>query len=582
MLADDYIVILYAEKHPPESRSGIKAGETVNFELFLRAGLELSGTVTDSDGYPAGSVTADIFEKDGNFIESVQTDNNGNFIADNLSSDKMYQLRFTAYINETEIVQWAGEDETGIEETDSEKNPEYARAYKPGETVNFRFSNPLQVRDLNQQRRNRRSALSESIRNLSLMPVAEIFNTPNVTVMWESSEESEDIRYYSLFDKNSDSVVTKRNVHEVHPFISTRVTSENLSGDDIPYYFHVATVDRRGRIGDTKHVAFRIDTVAPINATVITFSKTESRFVKLVLGATGATEMYISNTGYGKSGLWENWVKNKEWKITEEEGLKKIYVQYRDRAKNISNAIAVTEKVLWMPQQYTVSAAAGTNGKIEPSGEIIANAGENMTFTITPDSEYETDKLFIDGYPITVTGNTYIFENITEEHTISVTFKLKPVITHIITAVAGEHGITDPTGEVVVTEGTDKTFMIIPNEGYEADTVLVDGKPVRLTKENTFQFINLQKDYTLSVTFKPKSAITYTITATAGEHGSIIPSGSITADQGTDKEFTFVPADDYKTDAVLIDGAPVVLNAENSYIFRNIAGDHQIHVTFSK
>lgn len=208
---------------------------------------------------------------------------------------------------------------------------------------------------------NQRQLISVLMNGVS---VSSAFPSP---VSWDSSAEKDKEKYYYLFNKHSDEIVTKRNVPRIRPFRATRVTSEKITGDDIPYYFHVAPVNQRGRIGDTQTFGFRIDTVPPSNVSVTTSAKTVSRFVALTLGAAGAAEMYLSNTSYGEGGEWENWVKTKEWKLPEGEGLKKIYVQFRDRVKNTANGFG------------SITATAGKNGSITSSGKATLNEGEDKT-----------------------------------------------------------------------------------------------------------------------------------------------------------------------------------------------------------
>jgi len=43
-----------------------------------------------------------------------------------------------------------------------------------------------------------------------------------------------------------------------------------------------------------------------------------------------------------------------------------------------------------------------------------------------------------------------------------------------------------------------------PDDGYEPDIVMLDGKRVRLADDGTFNFINVDRGYTISVTFKLK------------------------------------------------------------------------------
>jgi hypothetical protein len=71
----------------------------------------------------------------------------------------------------------------------------------------------------------------------------------------------------------------------------------------------------------------------------------------------------------------------------------------------------------------------------------------------------------------------------------------------------------------------------------------------------------------------------YTITASAGLHGSISPSGNVTVNQGSDKLFNITPDTGYQIDDVLVDGSSV--GAVSSYTFINVTEDHTITATFT-
>ena len=71
--------------------------------------------------------------------------------------------------------------------------------------------------------------------------------------------------------------------------------------------------------------------------------------------------------------------------------------------------------------QHTITASAGANGTIAPSGAVSVPDGGNQTFTMTPDSGYDVLNVVVDGGnfgPLT----SYTFNNVTANHTISVTF----------------------------------------------------------------------------------------------------------------------------------------------------------------
>jgi len=72
---------------------------------------------------------------------------------------------------------------------------------------------------------------------------------------------------------------------------------------------------------------------------------------------------------------------------------------------------------------------------------------------------------------------------------------------------------------------------------------------------------------------------TYTITASAGSHGSINPSGSVTVNQGSDKLFIITPNTGYSINDVLVDGSSV--GAVSSYPFNNVTQNHTISATFA-
>jgi hypothetical protein len=69
----------------------------------------------------------------------------------------------------------------------------------------------------------------------------------------------------------------------------------------------------------------------------------------------------------------------------------------------------------------TITASAGTNGTISPSGAVIVTYGDSQTFTMKPNTGYYIATLTVDGSPVTP-APTYTFTNVTANHTISVTF----------------------------------------------------------------------------------------------------------------------------------------------------------------
>lgn len=124
----------------------------------------------------------------------------------------------------------------------------------------------------------------------------------------------------------------------------------------------------------------------------------------------------------------------------------------------------------------------------------------------------------------------------------------------------------------------------------DANKEVVWAVPKRLSGNLSYQFketINIgdksgvelscsvKQPYTVKPQPSPSGSI---ITASAGEHGSISPEGTVWAAYGSDKTFQFVPEDGYKVKDVVIDGDSA--GAISSYTFKMLTKPHTIDVTF--
>ncbi len=159
----------------------------------------------------------------------------------------------------------------------------------------------------------------------------------------------------------------------------------------------------------------------------------------------------------------------------------------------------------------------------------------------------------------------------------------------VITATAGPGGDIVPVGTVSVTIGDDQVFTISPDTDnfYEIDDILVDGDSVLdddelelgndLADEATYTFTNVQEDHTIEAQFALKK---YTITATAGEGGSITPSGEVFVSHGHNQSFTISPDPGYAYVELLIDGSPNPIGPVTTYTFINVTADHSIEAQF--
>lgn len=72
----------------------------------------------------------------------------------------------------------------------------------------------------------------------------------------------------------------------------------------------------------------------------------------------------------------------------------------------------------------------------------------------------------------------------------------------------------------------------------------------------------------------------FTITATAGNGGTIAPTGATKVYKGTSKAFTITPNEGYHVDSLTVDGTAVDVVTE--YTFSDVTANHTIAVTFAK
>ncbi|QTA93243.1 InlB B-repeat-containing protein [Desulfonema magnum] len=119
-------------------------------------------------------------------------------------------------------------------------------------------------------------------------------------------------------------------------------------------------------------------------------------------------------------------------------------------------------------KMYTITASAGKNGTIDPAGEIMVADGDSLTFTVTPDEDYEVKMVTVDGAEVELTDGAYTIESIDAAHTIVASFEHKDA-------------------RIVLNGGDyDYDFMIIFDEllrviqlynadGYHCDETGVDG-----------------------------------------------------------------------------------------------------------
>jgi uncharacterized protein (TIGR02145 family)/uncharacterized repeat protein (TIGR02543 family) len=198
---------------------------------------------------------------------------------------------------------------------------------------------------------------------------------------------------------------------------------------------------------------------------------------------------------------WDTWANLNET-VTLAAGANHIIFKSEASTNKVINLDYITIESTTSPSTYTISASAGANGSISPSGSVTVNSGANQTFAITPNSGYQVSAVTVDGASKGVM-TSYTFSNVTANHTVSATFQIATV-QRTITASAGANGTISPSGSVTVNSGASQTFTISPNSGYQVSAVTVDG--ASLGAITSYTFSNVTASHTITATFVQQSA----------------------------------------------------------------------------
>ena len=90
--------------------------------------------------------------------------------------------------------------------------------------------------------------------------------------------------------------------------------------------------------------------------------------------------------------------------------------------ENIQKSVDISISVIKNVDGYTIKASAGNGGKISPSGDVKIEKGKDATFAFSANSGYAVSDVTVDGKKVVASGS-YTFKAVSENHTISVSFK---------------------------------------------------------------------------------------------------------------------------------------------------------------
>ncbi|MBQ9792101.1 MAG: hypothetical protein IJW28_05950, partial [Clostridia bacterium] len=244
--------------------------------------------------------------------------------------------------------------------------------------------------------------------------------------------------------------------------------------------------------------------------------------------------------------------------------------------------------------KHTVTVTVGDNGSVSPNTNVLVSHGSNQSFVITPDSGYDIDTILLNGVRQSVTGNTYSINNVTEDMTLSITFKEKLAQYEISITLYNGTLVNGSQNKTTVTRGDNLVLNFKSESYYHLQSIVVDGENVSIdVAENdslalsggvySYTFNNVTSNHTVSVTFKLNTVdIAINITG----DGSVSPkvSGNVyTMDYGTSQSFTFTALAGYTLSSVNVDGAEETLSSDTTHTVSldNVTENHTIDVVFT-
>lgn len=168
-----------------------------------------------------------------------------------------------------------------------------------------------------------------------------------------------------------------------------------------------------------------------------------------------------------------------------------------------------TNVVVKFVKSITITATVRTGGTIEINGTTLKNGStikvsenSDVVIRVAADLGYSIASLKIDGKTVKLDNkHCYTISSITSSKSISASFTPTTAKQYTLSASAGTGGSITPNGAQTVKEGESIPFTFTPNDGYEIDSVKLDGNVVSITN-GQYKVENVATDRNIYVTFK--------------------------------------------------------------------------------
>lgn len=241
-------------------------------------------------------------------------------------------------------------------------------------------------------------------------------------------------------------------------------------------------------------------------------------------------------------------------------------------AKMVENGLTVTIAVEANTHDVTIHSSE--------NGTVVANkktaiVGDKVTFTITPNDDFELDTFKVNGEAKEVTNNIYETTMVKEGLTVDATFK---AIKHAVTINKNAGGTVTADKTEAIT-GEDVTLTVTPDADYHLSALYVNGNAVSVGESGTVVVKMVKTGLIVSGVFAKKRA---PITVKDTKGGTIRTSSETDAPLGEEIEIQVYADDGYELDKLLVNGEETEVDSEGYAYVNMVEGGLTITATWKE
>lgn len=225
--------------------------------------------------------------------------------------------------------------------------------------------------------------------------------------------------------------------------------------------------------------------------------------------------------------------------------------------------------------EYSIEITHNEGGTVSASAKRV-DEGKPVTFTFAPDIGYELYRATVNGNNIMplVVDNKYTINGVVDDIRLNAEFSL----IHYTVKTSSSIGGTVSASSYDVLYGNDVTFTVTPSEGYEIESITLNGIDVTGRFSNgSYTLSGVTANQDLHATFKP---MVYAVHIVCGSNGTVT-TNSETVEYGQPVTFTIIPDEGYMISEVFYNGNDVTNKVKNGkYTVTQVKGGVNLSVSF--